>query len=360
MTTSAMRPRRVTSTDVARAADVSQATVTRVFAAPELVAAETAARVRETADRLGYVPNAMASTLKSRQSNIVGVLVPSGGSYYLQILDSLSRRLTAAGKHLLLLTFVDEDDIDRTLETVLGYEVDGLVLASSAFGATRLAQLRSQGRTVVAYNQPEAAGIVPTVAVDNAAGMAALAGLVVDRGHRDILFLGGIRRYRTDQLRFAGVVETLAAHGIPCAYLEAGAFTYTAGRVAANRVLDRGPLPDAIMVASDEVAFGLIDGLRANGVRIPEDVSITGHDGLPQAAWSTYRLTTVEQPMDRMVAAAVDMVIAATGGATALDRSGDPERAEPEFRLLAGQVRVGATVADRSGGTITVQKGGEA
>lgn len=339
-----MRPRRVTSTDVARAADVSQATVTRVFATPDIVAEDTAERVRATADRLGYVPNAMASTLKSRQSNLVGVLVPSGGSYYLQILDSLSRRLTSAGRQLLLLTFADEDDIDRVLETVLRYEVDGLVLASSAFGATRLAHLRTQGRTVVAYNQPEAAGIVPTVAVDNAKGMARLARLVVDRGHRDILFLGGVRRYRTDQLRFAGVVETLAEHGLPCGYLEAGAFTYAAGRVAANRVLDRGALPDAIMVASDEIAFGLIDGLRARGVRIPEDVSITGHDGLPQAAWSTFRLTTVEQPIERMVSAAVDMVTTAVH----LNPEAGPLGSDPEFRLLEGTLIPGTTVADRS------------
>lgn len=340
-----MRPRRVTSTDVARAADVSQATVTRVFTTPDLVAEDTAARVRDTADRLGYVPNAMASTLKSRRSNLVGVLVPSGGSYYLQILDSLSRRLTSEGRQLLLLTFADEDDIDRVLETVLRYEVDGLVLASSAFGATRLAQLRTQGRTVIAYNQPEAAGIVPTVAVDNAQGMASLARLVVDHGHRDVLYLGGVRRYRTDQLRFAGVVETLAEHGLPCGYLEAGAFTYAAGRVAANRVVDRGTLPDAIMVASDEIAFGLIDGLRAHGIRIPEDVSVTGHDGLPQAAWSTYRLTTVEQPVERMVAAAVDMV---TTAAQPDPGPGRPYK-EPEFRLLEGRIVPGETVADRTG-----------
>ena len=344
MNVPSMRPRRATSTDVARAADVSQATVTRVFTTPDLVAEETAARVRETADRLGYVPNAMASTLKSRRSNLVGVLVPSGGSYYLQILDGLSRRLTHAGRQLLLLTFADEDDIDRVLETVLRYEVDGLVLASSAFGATRLAQLRTQGRTVIAYNQPEAAGIVPTVAVDNARGMARLAQLVVDRGHREILYLGGVRRYRTDQLRFAGVVETLAEHGLPCGYLEAGAFTYAAGRVAANRIVDRGALPDAIMVASDEIAFGLIDGLRSHGIRIPEDVSVTGHDGLPQASWSTYRLTTVAQPIEQMVAAAVDMVTTATHPEPRAGRIA----AEPEFRLLEGSIVEGETVGDRT------------
>jgi DNA-binding LacI/PurR family transcriptional regulator len=344
-----VRPRRVTSVDVARAASVSQATVTRVYTTPDLVADATAERVRQTAARLGYVPNAMASTLKSGQSNLVGVLVPSVGSYYRHIVGGMSRQLSGVGKQLMLMTFHDEEDIDLTLETVLRYELDGLVLASSAFGAERLAELQSQGRTVVAYNQPEAAGIVPTVAVDNQAGMAELARFVVARGHRDVLFVGGVRRYRTDQLRFSGVADVLAEHGLAAPYLEAGAFTYAAGEVAAGRILERGRLPDAIMVSSDEIAFGLMDGLRERGVRIPEDVSITGHDALPQASWGSYRLTTVEQPAERMVECAVEMVTGAVPADPMSPRGRATQRPEPEFRLIRGTLRVGSTVADLTG-----------
>lgn len=334
---SALYPRRrPTSVDVARAASVSQATVARVFSSPELVADDTAQRVRHAAASLGYVPNAMARTLKSRRSDLIGLLVPVGGSYYLQTLDEFSHQLAKAGQQLLLFTFSDHDDLDRVLESVQRYELDGLVLASSAFGAERLGRLAHQGRRLVAYNQPDAVGILPTVSVDNAAGTSVLAELLIRSGHRDYVFVGGIRSFTTDQQRYRGAAQTLADHGSACPYVEAGDFTYDAGYRVAGELSARRTLPDAVIVASDEIAFGLIDGLRERGIRVPEDVSVTGHDGLPQASWAGYDLTTIIQPLPELVTATVDLLTQASS--PSVSGPGD------EHVVLPGRLRQGRTV----------------
>jgi len=149
----------VTSHDVASAAGVSQATVARTFSSPDLVAPATKLRVQEAAERLAYIPNAMARTLKSQRSRIVGVVVPSQGEYYQHVLTELTRQLSAAGQQLLMFTFSSADDIDQVITSVLSYQVDGVMLASSAISLEQTQRIVSSNVHVVSFNQPAVAGV---------------------------------------------------------------------------------------------------------------------------------------------------------------------------------------------------------
>jgi len=160
----------VTSHDVASAAGVSQATVARTFSSPDLVAPATKLRVEEAAALLAYIPNAMARTLKSQRSRIIGVVVPSQGEYYQHVLTELTRQLSAAGQQLLMFTFSGADDIDGVITSVLSYQVDGVMLASSAISIQQTQRIVSSEVHVVSFNQPAAAGLSPSVVPDNAAG----------------------------------------------------------------------------------------------------------------------------------------------------------------------------------------------
>ena len=281
--------KRVTSRDVAAAAGVSQATVARVFSSPELVAVATQEQVRRAAAELGYVPNAIARSLKSQRTDIVGAVVPAQGEYWQSVLTVLSRRLADRGKQLLLFSFSDVDHVQEAIDSVEQYRLDGLVLASSTIGHQHMAGMHRSGPPVVAFNQPAADGLLPLVSVDNEAGTSALAEHLALRGIGSAVFVGGVAAASTDQMRYRGAVATLAEHGIACPYLEAGSFTYDAGYKAAAAILAADELPDGLIVGSDEVAFGLIDGLRVAGVDVPSDVLVTGFDGLPQASWAGYR-----------------------------------------------------------------------
>lgn len=299
---------RVTGHDVATEAGVSQATVARVYSAPEKVASDTRGKVLAAADRLGYVPNAIARSLKAQRTDIVGAVVPATGEYWQHVVTTFSRMLNERRKQLLLFSFDGIEEVGRALETVAQYRLDGLILASSNITTAQMVKVAGSGLPVVAFNQPAAHGLVPAVDVDNELGMRQLADHIAERGARSALFLGGIAAASTDQTRYRGAAIALGERGIACPYVEAGAFSYEAGYKIA-RTLAEGDLPDAVMVASDEVAFGVIDGLREAGIEAPRDVLITGFDGLPQASWAGYDLTTLEQPTELLVEQAIQSVI---------------------------------------------------
>ena len=305
----------MTSHDVATEAGVSQATVARVFSSPDKVAPATRDKVRAAADHLGYVPNAIARSLKAQRTDIVGAIVPAAGEYWQHVLTLFSRQLTESGKQLLLFSFAEPDQVDGVLETVARYRLDGLIAASASIGAGHLARIEQLAMPTVAFNQPAASGLLPSVTVDNAEGSRALAEHVVSRGARSAVYVGGIAETSTDQQRYRGVVTELGASAVACRYVEAGAFTYEAGYKIAQELAD-GPLPDAVLVGSDEVAFGVIDGLRQHGIEAPHDVLLTGFDGLPQAGWAGYDLTTLEQPTELLVEHALTLLLQADDAET--------------------------------------------
>ena len=338
---SARRPHRrtrVTSNDVAAEAGVSQATVTRAFTSPELVAPATRSQVEAAAQKLGYVPNAIARSLKSQRTHMIGAVVPAHGEYWQSVLTAFSRQLAARKHQLLLFSFADAEHVDEALAAVEQYRLDGLILASSTIGQEHLFRIRRPAPPVVAFNQPAAAGLIPLVSVDNERGAGDLAEHMADLGVRDVLYIGGVATASTDQIRYRGAAKSLGARGIACAYLEAGAFTYDAGYEIASPFTAPEDLPGAIMVGSDEVAFGVLDRLRSSGLDVPGDVLVTGFDGLPQAAWAGYDLTTLVQPVEVLVDEAINLLLDSAG-------AGD----NPEEIVVPGTIRIGKTTRRTNG-----------
>ena len=315
----------VTSFDVAKKAGVSQSTVARVFARPHVVSATTRQRVKNAADQLGYVPSAIAGGMRNQRSGLLGVVVPLNGEYWQGVISEFARQIGKGSRQLLVTTFQDARGVESAIRSVSRYRLDGLVLASSAIGVRQLSRLVDSSMSIVAFNQPAAAGLVSMVGVDNLGGATKIAHHLLECGVKSVAFVGGIASASTDQLRYRGAVEAFGAHGVPCQYIEAGAFTYSAGfKIGAAAALE-GHLPDAFMVAADEVAFGVLDGLRKGGIRVPSDVLITGFDGLPQSLWERYDLTTLVQPIELMVSSALHLL--------AHDSPDKPVTIEGELRI---------------------------
>lgn len=300
----------VTSFDVAKRAGVSQSTVARAFARPALVSDATRERVHLAARELGYVPNAIAGGMRNQRSGLVGVVVPAAGEYWQSVISEFARQVGDGARQLLVTTFRDGQAVDHAIENISRYRLDGLVLASSTIGTRQISRLGQSMQPVVAFNQPAAAGIAPLVTVDNQGGAAKIAQHLIDRGIRNAIFVGGVSSASTEQLRYRGASGEFGARGIALPYVEAGAFTYDAGFKVGANLAEVGRVPDALVVAADEVAFGVIDGLRRHGVDVPGDVLVTGFDGVPQSAWEGYGLTTLVQPIELLVASALDLLAA--------------------------------------------------
>jgi DNA-binding LacI/PurR family transcriptional regulator len=328
----------VTSVDIAHLADVSQATVSRAFTTPDMVAPEKLERIYRTASQVGYAPNAIGRSLASQSSRIIAVVVPAASEYYQHALGAFARHVIPNDYQLLLFESFETAHLEVVLTSIPRYNVDGVIVASSQFPVIQVQPLIAQGLPVLMFNQDVESGGVASVGVDNEAGTRTLAGLLSETGHRSVCFVGGISSATTDQARYRGAAQKLAESGIPCRYLLAGEFSYDAGYRAADEIAALDDPPDAVMAGSDSIAFGLMDGLRAKRISVPDTMSVTGFDGLPQSTWKAYNLTTIEQPMQELAQLAVE---------TLVERIENDEPTTPGRRLLDGQLKIRGTVANR-------------
>lgn len=304
------RKNRVTAHDVARAAGVSQSAVSRAFTPGASVAGETRRKVLEAARSLGYRPNAFARSLITRQSRMVGLVVSElANPFYPGVLEAISRELQAQGYHALLF-FTGREEADEGLQGILQYPVAGLLMVSATLSSALARECADAGIPVVLLNRdvPDA----PTVSVtaDNVAGGYAVADFLARGGHRRIAYIAGDPDASTSQEREQGFNNALEANGLRCYRREVGYYTVDGARQAARELFAGKDRPDAVFVANDYMAFSVLDVLRDEfGLRVPEDVSVVGYDDVAQAAWPSYRLTTMEQPADLMVTHAVEALL---------------------------------------------------
>ena len=313
---------RVTSADVARAAGVSQSAVSRVFTPGASYSKETEAKVRAAAERLGYRPNRLARGLITGRSRLIGLVVASlDNLLYPVAVERLSRALQDEGLHcLIFIAGTDGADVPRVIGDLLDYQVDGIVTASVGMTDDLAARCEAAGIPVVMFNRGQDDPRLAEVTADNRAGGRLAAEFLIAGGHRRLAHVAGWQGASTGRDRAAGFAEALAAAGLaPWGVIDAG-FDRAAAAAATRRlfVAPRRPdalLPDALFVGSDHMALAALDVLRGElGLSVPGDVSVVGFDDVPAAAWDAYRLTTIRQPIEAMVAETVATLIARIGG----------------------------------------------
>jgi DNA-binding LacI/PurR family transcriptional regulator len=287
--------------DVAKAAGVSTATVSRALHDHPYVAEATRQRVIDAATRLRYVANPNASRLASGATSTVGLLAPVLTSWYTSEVVAGVEEVCAEHGYDLLIATSDPAARDRMLagETRFRQRVDGIVLVDvmcRESGAERLAQI-----DVPVVVLGEALSAVDSVSVDNVAGAAIAAQHLLDLGHRCIGVIGG-RSYAEDEHdvpndRRAGFRDTLQGADVPlpAEAITDGEFTIDGGRRAMHQLLDLPEPPTGVFAMSDEMGFGALQALRERGLQPGVDVTLVGFDGHPVA--EAVGLTTVHQPV---------------------------------------------------------------
>ena len=197
--------RSVTSIDVARLAEVSQSAVSRSFTPGASVAPETRARVLDAARKLGYRPNAIASTLSTRRSRMIAVVLSNlQNQFYPVVVEALSQRLQKDGYHVLL--FVTEtEDADELLVELLRYQVDGIVMASTHLSSGLAQQIADARIPVVMFNRTSNKGRISTVSSDNLSGGRAVAHFLADGGHQRVAYIAGAEDSSTNHDREEGL-----------------------------------------------------------------------------------------------------------------------------------------------------------
>jgi DNA-binding LacI/PurR family transcriptional regulator len=326
--------RRPTSYDVAMRAGVSQSAVSRCFRPGASIAPATRAKVMAAAKALNYRPNAIASGLITKRSGFVAVIISNlTNLYYPEVLSELSKRLSDAGLRVLLFSLDAESDVDDMLEQVWRFRVDGAIVAARLSQA-QLQEFGANGVPVVLYNRTGEGEPVPSICCDSMAGERQLVDHLAQSGHRCFGLISGPEDNTVSRDRIRGAQARLDALGLK-ATVVTGAFDYDSGKSGMTRLREQlGNKLDAVICANDLMAIGAIDAARGTlNLKVPEDVSIVGFDGVGPGQWDSFKLTTVRQPVRRMTQAAVQMLT---------ERINEPAL-PPEVRSFAGQLIVGET-----------------
>ena len=303
---------RATSYDVAREAGVSQSTVSRAFKPRSPIPAPTRARVFAAAERLGYMPNALARSLITRRSDLIAVIATR---YTLRfnpdVTHALGESLNAAGKQLLLLTVEHDLPSPAALRRLLEYPLGG-VISCVLLDEDSLGALRRRGIPIVLYNRVMPGIGVDTVSANHEAASHQLAAMLYRAGHRRFLCMGGPADAVVSRLRMHGALAYLASVGADQPHVIETDYSYAAGRAAflAGTANHR---PDAVICANDQIAMGVMDACRFDrGWRVPEDVSVVGFDDVAEAERPSYALTTMRQESVAMAHEAVRLLLART------------------------------------------------
>ncbi len=301
---------RVTSFDVARLAQVSQSAVSRAFTPGASVSEATRRQVLEAASKLGYRPNAHARSLITKRSRIIGlVLSYLDNLLYPVALQRLAERLQQSGYHALL--FVNHNpNADHLVEELLQYHVDGIVLAATTLSSALARNCADAEIPVVLFNRvmrDGSVGTVSSVRSDNVGGGRAVGRFLAEGGHHRIAYVAGNEDSSTNLERERGFREGLGEAGLHIWARATGDYNYGRACAAARELFKPArERPDAVFAASDHMAIAVMDTLRFElGLRVPQDVSVVGFDNVPQAAWPSYALTTVEQPIEPMIESTV-------------------------------------------------------
>ena len=299
--------------EVADLAGVSVATVSRTLQQPELVSPKTRAKVTRAIEQLNYKPNLMAVKFRSGKTHNIVVLVPTVANvFFARVIRGMQEAAAAEGYSLLLVNTMGDNATEQNYARMIHTSQADGVVQLRAFNPFNDNDADEQGLLPMVnaceiLDTPQC----PTVSLDNRLAAAAITEHLVELGHQHIAMIKGPASSPLTRERMLGFKDALQEAGLK--YCEElmfdGDFTLQSGYDAADRILSQSQPVSAIFCENDEMALGAISRLKAAGLRIPEDISVSGFDNIAFAKFSDPPLTTIAQPAEEFGETAINLLI---------------------------------------------------
>lgn len=304
-----MKKKPINAMEVAKLANVSQSTVSRVFTPGSNVSEKTKKKVMEAASSLGYRPNALARGLIMNKTNMVGLAMREiQNPFYHEVLGKFTKGLREKGYNVLFV-YTESDEIQQDeITQFLEYNVEGVIVTDALLSSNVVTQLQESNIPVILFNRYSHELSCHSVSCDNYSAARQIAEYLYEQGFRRLAYITGRKNTSTSQDRQRGFFDYLQAKGIKI-MIEEGNYTYEAGYKAALHLLKQTERPEAIFAANDITALGALDAAKSLQLSIPEDIAIVGFDNIEMAAWPANSLTTWEQPVDEMVKLTIETLI---------------------------------------------------
>ncbi|KQV06459.1 LacI family DNA-binding transcriptional regulator [Leifsonia sp. Root112D2] len=295
----------VTMRDVAKAASVSPATVSRALSSPKIVNPQTAEAVRQAADRLGYRLNRAARGLITGRTSIIGIIVPDlGNPFFASMVKGIQSRARAGGYSAIVSDSDEDGNAEAELIGELTGQVDGMILCSPRMSERDLHELAKEIPLVMVNR---AADGIPSVVFDDEEGARQATMHLRSLGHRTLAWAGGPEASWSQGQRLRGVKIAVEETGLEL--LEFGPFVprFESGIAAADLVL--ASQATAVLAYNDLMAMGILRRLFERGIAVPTDISVVGNDDLLFSTMGSPTLTTVALPIERAGRASVDLLL---------------------------------------------------
>jgi len=307
---------RATIHDVAAAAGVSVATVSKAVNGRYGISAATTARVLDVVQQLGYESSLVASSMRSRRTSVIGILVADFEPFSAEILKGVGVALADSRYDLLAYSGSRQRETNgwerRSLSRLSGTLIDGAIMVTPTVDTT------SAEIPVVAIDPHTGRADLPTVESDSFGGAMQATRYLIELGHRRIGFLAGRPDLRSATLREAGYRQALADAGIQFnpALVRVGLYKRETAKAPAASLLSMTDRPTAVFAANDLSAIAIIQVAAELGLEVPGDLSVIGFDDIPEASQMNPALTTIRQPMKKLGATAAGMLVSLLNGET--------------------------------------------
>lgn len=323
-------PKRTTIVDVAKAAKVAVSSASAAINGRPGVSQATRSRILAVADELGFVPSLRGRSLSSNRAFAVGLVIqrdinvleedPFFGSFITGIEEVIASRDYAL---VLQVSHGEQETLERYRKLALNRRVDGVFLNELRVDDPRVRLLRKLDFPAVAINAADDLP-VPTVRQHAEGPMRNLTATLVNLGHTRFAHISGPSEFVHSQLRYKAWRGVLTEAGLDATCVVDGEFTYRGGEEAAHRIM-RGPdRPTAVVCASDLMALGFIRGCLDLGLGVPDDVSVTGYDGISMGVHSRPQLTTARTNPRQLASVASEMLLDVIGGVQVANRTIPP------------------------------------
>ncbi len=301
----------VTLKEVAALAGVSRSAVSRCFTEGASVSPKTRAKIERAADQLGYRPNALASSLTTGRTKLIGLVSNNfHNPIFLEVFDLFTRGLQERGLRPLLVNLSDATDPAESVRMLQQYSVDAVIVASSTLPVSFAEMFQTMNVPVVhAFGRHGPDAKVHVVGIDNREAGRMAVNEMYARGYRRISMLAGPEQATSTQDRLMGFLDAAARY--PDLKVEtsfAKDYSYDAGWDEMRRLIDTGPLAEAYFCGDDVLSIGVLAALQDAGLKVPDDVGLMGLNDMEMARWNNIDLTTIRQPIPEVVRLSVEMM----------------------------------------------------
>ncbi|MGA5323747.1 LacI family DNA-binding transcriptional regulator [Streptomyces seoulensis] len=307
--------------DVAAAAGVSVATVSRVLNAHPSVSADARSRVLAAVAALGYRPNAVARSLRTDQTHALGLVIGDVlNPYFTELARSVEEAARALGYSVIIGNADERPDLqDHHVRTLLDRRIDGLLVSPAPGDSPLLLDAARAGTPVVFVDRWIPGAEVPVVRADGRRAVRDLVAHLHLLGHRRLAIIAGPAGTTTGSERVAAFRDALAAYGLPLTdeLIGHGDFQAASGRRVTEGFLDLPEPPDAVFAADNLMALGALDAIRARGLRMPDDIALAVFDDIPWFVHTDPPITAIAQPTGDLGRAAVRALVDRIEGRTA-------------------------------------------